>query len=93
MSRLVSRGNRPPSLTAVLVGDDKASRIFVGNKMKAAEKCGLRANLVQRDSTLSQEELLELLDELGRDGEVREGRREGGMTEWMDGWGEVYRKV
>jgi methylenetetrahydrofolate dehydrogenase(NAD+)/5,10-methenyltetrahydrofolate cyclohydrolase len=70
VSGLVSRGNRPPSLTAVIVGDDKASQIYVGNKMKAAEKCGLRANIIQRDSQLSQEELLEMLDELGRDGEV-----------------------
>ena len=85
MSGLVSRGNRPPSLTAVIVGDDKASQIYVGNKMKAAEKCGLCANIIQRDSQLSQEELLEMLDELGRDGEVRGGGGgggEGGEVRW-----------
>ena len=74
---MVSRGTRPPSLTAVIVGDDKASHIYVGNKMKAAEKCGLHANIIHRDSQLTQEELLEMLDELGRDEKVR--RRGGGV--------------
>ena len=63
----MSQGKRPPSLTAVIVGDDKASQIYVGNKLKAAEKCGLRADTIQRGSSLSQEELLELIDSLRRD--------------------------
>ena len=71
VSGLVSSGKRPPSLTAVIVGDDKASHIYVGNKMKAAEKCGLHANIIQRDSSLTQEELLEILDNLKRDEKVR----------------------
>ena len=66
----MSQGKRPPHLTAVIVGDDKASQIYVGNKMKAAEKCGLRATVVKRDSSLGQAELLELLDQLRRDQEV-----------------------
>ena len=71
----MARGRRPPHLTAVIVGDDKASRIYVGNKMKAAEKCGLKATVVQRDSSLGQTELLEILeilDQLGSEAEVRE---------------------
>ena len=69
---LVAQGRRPPHLTAVIVGDDKASQIYVGNKMKTAEKCGLKATVVQRDSSLGQTELLEILDQLGSDPEVRE---------------------
>ena len=70
VSGLVSEGKRPPSLTAIIVGDDKASQIYVRNKMKAAERCGLRADIIQKDSSLTQEELLELLDGLKRDDEV-----------------------
>ncbi|CAI8044405.1 Bifunctional methylenetetrahydrofolate dehydrogenase/cyclohydrolase, mitochondrial [Geodia barretti] len=67
VSGLVSGGKRPPHLTAVIVGDDKASQIYVGNKMKAAEKCGLRATILKRDSSLEQNELLDILHQLGRD--------------------------
>ena len=68
---LVSRGRRPPHLTAVIVGDDKASQIYVGNKMKAAEKCGLKATVLKKDSSLQQTQLLEILDQLGRDDQVQ----------------------
>ena len=67
---MVSQGKRPPSLTAVIVGDDKASQIYVRNKMNAAERCGLHANIIQRDSSLRQDELIEIMDQLGRDDQV-----------------------
>lgn len=70
MAGLVSRRRRPPHLTAVIVGDDKASQIYVGNKMKAAEKCGLKATVLKKDSSLQQTQLLEILDQLGRDDQV-----------------------
>lgn len=36
----VSNGHRVPQLVAVLVGQDPASKIYVKNKMKAAEVVG-----------------------------------------------------
>lgn len=36
----VSKGNRAPHLVAVLVGQNPASKIYVANKMKAAEVVG-----------------------------------------------------
>ena len=63
--------------------------------MKAAEKCGLKADIIQRTSDVTEEELLEIIDELRRDEEVREGEREegrkeggreGGRVGGRDGW-------
>jgi len=37
----ISKGNRPPRLTAILVGNVAASDAYVRNKMKAADYIGL----------------------------------------------------
>jgi methylenetetrahydrofolate dehydrogenase (NADP+)/methenyltetrahydrofolate cyclohydrolase len=66
----VSRGKRPPGLAVVLVGDDPASDVYVGNKVKACA----RAGLVSRDFRLphgtDQNSLLALIDELNEDDEI-----------------------
>ena len=40
----VKAGHRPPHLTAVLVGEDPASAVYVRNKMKAAQACGKKTS-------------------------------------------------
>jgi methylenetetrahydrofolate dehydrogenase (NADP+)/methenyltetrahydrofolate cyclohydrolase len=66
----VSRGKRRPGLAVVLVGDDPASDIYVGNKVRACE----RAGIVSRDFRLphgsDEKSLLALIDELNDDPEV-----------------------
>ena len=37
---LVDKGDRPPHLSAVLVGEDPASQTYVRNKMRAAKFTG-----------------------------------------------------
>lgn len=61
---------RPPQLTAVLVGDDPASHTYVSNKTRDAKKCRVDTQTILRDSSTSQEELLELVDSLNRDDKV-----------------------
>ena len=61
---------RPPQLTAVLVGDDLASHTYVSNKTRDAKKCCVDTQTILRDSSTSQEELLELVDSLNRDDKV-----------------------
>ena len=61
---------RPPQLTAVLVGDDPASHTYVSNKTRDAKKCSVDTYTILRDSSTSQEELLELVDSLNRDDKV-----------------------
>ena len=59
-----------PGLTAVLVGEDPASHIYVRNKMRACEKVGIRSQTLRPPETLSTEELLAVVQDLNRDPEV-----------------------
>jgi methylenetetrahydrofolate dehydrogenase (NADP+)/methenyltetrahydrofolate cyclohydrolase len=59
-----------PGLTAVLVGDDEASRIYVGAKQKASAEAGIRSERRDLPEGVSQEDLLAEVDRLNRDREV-----------------------
>lgn len=61
---------RPPGLAAVLVGDDPASRIYVKNKLKASERCGIRSSLRHLPATATQPEVAQVLAELNTDASV-----------------------
>lgn len=63
-------GKRAPFLAAVLVGDNPASKAYISNKTKAAKKCGIETTTILRDDSVSQDELLELVDSLNRDDKV-----------------------
>lgn len=60
-------GNRAPQLTAVLVGDDPASDTYVKNKMKAAQNVGIESITVKIPATISENELLQKIEELNND--------------------------
>ncbi len=56
------------SLAVILVGNDPASGVYVNNKKKACEYCGIRSLSYELPEDTSEEKLLELIDELnGRD--------------------------
>lgn len=61
---------RPPHLAAILVGDDGASRTYVENKVKACEKAGFKSSLFHRPATISEQELLDLVDQLNEDQQI-----------------------
>jgi methylenetetrahydrofolate dehydrogenase (NADP+)/methenyltetrahydrofolate cyclohydrolase len=56
-----------PGLTAVLVGDDEASRIYVGAKQKASADVGIRSERLDLPEDISQEDLLGEVHRLNRD--------------------------
>ena len=62
-SRLAS-GKKRPHLAAILVGDNPASRAYVGHKVKACARVGFESTLVERPLDISQEELLQVVHEL-----------------------------
>ncbi|KAK1893019.1 putative bifunctional methylenetetrahydrofolate dehydrogenase/cyclohydrolase 2 [Dissostichus eleginoides] len=70
VEELVAQGNMRPHLGVVLVGDDPASRTYVKNKTRAASILGISSDTVVRPSSVSQEELLELIDKMNRDWRV-----------------------
>lgn len=57
-----------PLLVAVRVGEDPASAVYVGNKVRTSEELGLLSEHRHLAETTSEEELLQLVEELnGRD--------------------------
>ena len=56
-----------PHLAAVLVGDDPASQVYVRNKERACEACGLKSTLHRLPAETTQEQLAALVDQLNND--------------------------
>ena len=65
VARLASHGV-VPGLATVLVGDDPASRLYVGNKERACEEVGMHSFAHRLAASTEQAELLALVRELGR---------------------------
>ena len=60
----------PPHLVVILVGDNQASKIYVNNKKKAAEKVGIKSTIIKLDENIKEQELLDKIDELNNNSEV-----------------------
>lgn len=63
-------GARAPALAVVLVGEDPASHVYVKNKIAACAEAGITSIEHRRDATLSEAELLALVEQLNRDASV-----------------------
>ncbi len=61
---------RKPGLAVVLVGEDPASSVYVRSKGKATVEVGMESLEFKRPATISQEELIELVEELNGDDRV-----------------------
>ncbi len=59
-----------PGLATVLVGDDPASHVYVGNKRKQTEEVGMRSIHHGLDAEIPEAELLALIAELNADDDV-----------------------
>ncbi|XP_043917098.1 probable bifunctional methylenetetrahydrofolate dehydrogenase/cyclohydrolase 2 [Protopterus annectens] len=66
----VSEGKARPHLSVILVGDDPASHIYVKNKTKAASAVGITSETVCRPSSITEEELLEVINKLNTDSKI-----------------------
>lgn len=66
---LVSQGV-VPGLATVLVGDDPASAVYVRGKRKACAEVGIAARDYDIDASISEAELLDLVDGLNHDPEI-----------------------
>ncbi len=56
-----------PTLAVILVGDDPASEIYVNNKQKTAQNLGINSVVLKYPAQLSENELLEKINELNND--------------------------
>ena len=59
--------HRPPRLTVIIVGEDPASQVYVGMKVKTAGKCGIDSDLIELPESAPQSDLLGRLDRLNED--------------------------
>lgn len=66
----VSSLDKIPHLVVILVGDNPASKIYVSNKRKAAEKVGIKSTVIEFGANISEEELLDKIIELNNNPEV-----------------------
>ncbi len=59
-----------PCLAVILVGNDPASKVYVGNKKKACEFCGIRSLEYVLPEDTTQDELITLIEKLNADKSV-----------------------
>ena len=60
----VASGGKKPHLAAIIVGDNPASRAYVGHKIKACERVGFESTLVELSDNIQEEQLLQEVDAL-----------------------------
>ncbi|MCP2502653.1 MAG: bifunctional methylenetetrahydrofolate dehydrogenase/methenyltetrahydrofolate cyclohydrolase FolD [Candidatus Thalassarchaeaceae archaeon] len=59
-----------PHLAVVIVGDDPASHVYVRNKEMACERCGIKSTRIDLDSSVTEIEILKVVEMLNLDDSV-----------------------
>ena len=62
--------NKKPTLVVILVGENPASKIYVNNKKKMAEKIGIHSEVINYPANITEAELLDKIEELNNDKNV-----------------------
>lgn len=70
VDQIIKKGGRIPHLAAVLVGSDGASLTYVGSKVRSCEQVGFNSTLVKLADDISEDSLLEKIQELNNDDEI-----------------------
>lgn len=61
---------KKPTLVVILVGENPASKIYVNNKKKMAEKIGINSEVINYPASITEKELLNKIEELNNDKNV-----------------------
>lgn len=61
---------KTPHLAAVLIGANPASQFYVKSKVKSCEQVGFKSTLIERDSDVSEEEVLQIVQDLNNDPDI-----------------------
>jgi len=81
-----------PRLAVILVGDDKASKIYVKNKSKACEDVGIEYEEHILPASTKMEELLELIENLNNDETIHGILVQSPLPQGLDA-NEAFRKI
>ena len=65
-----AQNRRPPGLAVILVGSDPASQVYVGSKRKSCEEIGIYSQSYDLPETTSEQELLNLIEQLNNDDNI-----------------------
>ena len=68
--KLISQKQVDPCLAVVLVGENPASKVYVGQKSKMAKECNIKTKDYKLDESTDQETLLKLIEDLNNDSKV-----------------------
>ena len=69
VEELAAKGCRP-GMAVVLVGENPASKVYVRNKEKDCQECGIYSAMYHLPEETTEQELLELLDTLNHDASI-----------------------
>ncbi|WP_143961844.1 bifunctional methylenetetrahydrofolate dehydrogenase/methenyltetrahydrofolate cyclohydrolase FolD [Litoribacter populi] len=70
VAEIKQEGGKIPHLAAVLVGHDGASQTYVNAKVKSCEQVGFESTLVRLEDTVSEEELLKVVEDINQNPEI-----------------------
>ena len=70
IAELKEKHGLTPGLATVLVGDDPASKVYVGQKEKSCNNLGIYSKMINLPADASEEDLLKLVDELNNDSNI-----------------------
>jgi methylenetetrahydrofolate dehydrogenase (NADP+)/methenyltetrahydrofolate cyclohydrolase len=70
VAELKEKHGLTPGLATVLVGDDPASKVYVGQKEKSCSNLGIYSKRIDLPGDTSEEDLLALIDQLNNDSQI-----------------------
>lgn len=70
VAQIQKEGKNIPHLAAILVGNDPSSQTYVANKVRDCAEVGFRSTLITYDSTVTEDVLLQKIDELNSNADI-----------------------
>ena len=67
---LKKENKRIPKLAVILVGDNQASQVYVRNKERACQYVGIQSQMINREASISEKELIDIIRQLNVDESV-----------------------
>ncbi|HYA12548.1 MAG TPA: bifunctional methylenetetrahydrofolate dehydrogenase/methenyltetrahydrofolate cyclohydrolase FolD [Thermodesulfovibrionales bacterium] len=70
VARLKAKHNLVPGLATILVGQDEASKVYVGQKEKACKELGIHSERIDLPGNTTETDLLALIEKLNKDSRI-----------------------
>ncbi|PLK43731.1 bifunctional 5,10-methylenetetrahydrofolate dehydrogenase/5,10-methenyltetrahydrofolate cyclohydrolase [Emticicia sp. TH156] len=70
VEKLKAEGGKTPHLAAILVGSNGSSETYVASKIRSCEEIGFKSTLIRRDESVTEQELLEVIQQLNNDEDI-----------------------